>query len=267
MRWIPPSRNFANGSFQVKRLVLLLSIPFLITSVGAALRSYQTNFPATEDPISENNNWINGASTGLDWGNVQTTPGLAFGTNVSGGPPYNDSTAALSGTWATNQSACATVFLNPNLNRNAAFYEIEIRLRVTIGPHNITGYEFNYSMGNDAASGHLYAGVVRWNGPLNNFTGLGGPSGIPPALQTGDVFCASAIGSTLKEWVTRAGTVIETATVTDATYSTGSPGMGFYNQNGSSSDNNSFGFKSYQASEINSSGPAPPTNLRVTSVQ
>ena len=74
---------------------------------------------------------------------------------------------------------------NPNLNRNAAFYEVEIRLRVTIGPHNITGYEFNYSMGNDAASGHLYAGVVRWNGPLNNFTGLGGPSGIPPPFKPG----------------------------------------------------------------------------------
>jgi hypothetical protein len=250
----------------LKRLVLLLLIPFVIASVGSALRSYQTNFPATEDPISESNNWVNGAVTGLDWGNVQTTPGLAFGTVVSGGPPYNDSTAALSGTWATNQSACATVFLNPSFNRNAASYEVEIRLRVTIGPHSITGYEFNYSMGSDAASGRLYAGVVRWNGPLNDFTGLGGPS-THPALATGDVFCASAIGSTLKEWVTRAGVVIETATVTDATYSTGSPGMGFYNQSGSLSDNSKFGFTSYQASEINSSAPAPPANLRVTGVQ
>jgi hypothetical protein len=259
--------HFANGSFQVKRLVLLLSIPLLITSVGAALRSYQTNFPATEDPISENNNWINGAVTGLDWGNVQTTRGLAFGTVVSGGPPYNDSTAALSGTWATNQSACGTVFIDPTLARNSAPLEIEIRLRVTIAPHNITGYEFNYGLGTSATNGFLYAGAVRWNGPLNNFTGLGGASGVPPALQTGDVFCASAIGSTLKAWVVRAGAVIVSWTETDSTYSGGAPGIGFYNQGGSPSDNSNFGFTSYQASEINSSAPAPPTNLRVTGVQ
>ena len=250
----------------MKRLVLLLSILLLITSVGAALRSYQTNFPATEDPISENNNWINGAATGLDWGNVQTTPGLAFGTVVSGGPPYNDSAAALSGTWASNQSACGTVFINPSLARDSAPLEVEIHVRFSIAAHNTTGYEFNYGLGTSSTAGFLYAGTVRWNGPLNNFTGLGGPSGVPPALQTGDVFCASAIGSTLKAWVVRAGATIVSWTYSDATYSGGSPGMGFYNQ-GSLSDNSNFGFTSYQASEINSSGPAPPTNLRVTGVQ
>jgi hypothetical protein len=38
-----------------------------------------TNFPLTEDPISEGGNWIGGGTTGLDWNNVQTTPGFANG--------------------------------------------------------------------------------------------------------------------------------------------------------------------------------------------
>jgi hypothetical protein len=257
-------RHFANGSFQVKRLVLLLSIPFLITSVGAALRSYQTNFPATEDPISESNNWINGAATGLDWSNVQTTPGLAFGTVISGGPPFNDSIATLSGTWATNQSACANVFVSGSLNRAGAPYEVEIRLRTTITAHNYTGYEFNYSMYNN---GNQYAQIVRLNGPLNSFTILGGTSGVPAAISNGDTFCASAIGNTLKFWLIHGGNTTQLGSATDSTYPGGGPGIGFYNQGGTLSDNSNFGFSSFQATEINSGAPAPPSNLRVTGVQ
>src|SRR5438874_4698763 len=64
-----------------------------------AKQSYSTNFSATENPISEGGKWINGGTTGRDWGNVQSTPGLAFGTMVSSAPPYDDSTAVLAGTW------------------------------------------------------------------------------------------------------------------------------------------------------------------------
>jgi len=154
------------------------------TTISAAsgstlLRSYQTNFPAMEDPISESNNWVNGAATGLDWGNVQTTPGVAFGTVVSGGPPYNDSNASLTGTWRSDQSACGTVFMSGSLNRAGVPYEIEIELRHTIAAHNIIGYEFNYSMYNN---GNQYMQIVRWNGSLNNFTILGGGSGTPPSV-------------------------------------------------------------------------------------
>jgi hypothetical protein len=212
-----------------------------------------------EDPISESNNWVNGAATGLDWGNVQTTPGVAFGTVVSGGPPYNDSNASLTGTWRSDQSACGTVFMSGSLNRAGVPYEIEIELRHTIAAHNIIGYEFNYSMYNN---GNQYMQIVRWNGSLNNFTILGGGSGTLAVLANGDVFCASAIGSTLKSWVTRNGAVIQTASVTDSAYSGGSPGMGFYNKGGALSDDSNYGFASFQASEINSS--AGSTNVTVT---
>ena len=255
----------------MKRLVLLLSIPFLITSVGAALRSYQTNFPATEDPISENNNWINGAVTGLDWGNVQTASGHAFGTNVnpgcSGSDPTacNDSVAALTGTWAANQSVCATVFIGSGLSRTSGIYELELHLHQTIANHNSSGYEFNYSLFNN---GNQYMQIVRWNGALGAFTQIGQSAGTPVALVNGDTFCASSVGGVLKSWLVRAGVIVQSTTpVTDTTFTGGAPGVGFFNGAGTLADNANFGFTSYQASEINSTAPAPPTNLRVTGVQ
>src|SRR5881394_3942288 len=98
-----------------------------------AKQSYSTNFSATENPISEGGKWINGGTTGRDWGNVQSTPGLAFGTNVSSAPPYDDSTAVLAGTWGPNQMAQATVF---TVSQTPAIgEEVELRLRTTITAH------------------------------------------------------------------------------------------------------------------------------------
>jgi len=59
-------------------------------------RGYTTNFRASENPLSEDGAWINGATTGLDWCDVQTSPGLAWGV----GPcpvEYADPTAILKG--------------------------------------------------------------------------------------------------------------------------------------------------------------------------
>ena len=86
-----------------------------VSGSGNGGHYYTTNFaspPAPENPISEGGNWINGGATGLEWGNVQTSAGLAFGTIVNGAPPSNDSTAVLTGTWGPNQTAQATLSLN-----------------------------------------------------------------------------------------------------------------------------------------------------------
>jgi len=63
----------------------------------ASSRTYTTNFPLSEDPISEGSNWINGGTHADStlWGNVQTTPGLAFGVNEP--TRFGDPTAVLSG--------------------------------------------------------------------------------------------------------------------------------------------------------------------------
>lgn len=202
-------------------------------------KSYSTDFPLSENPISEQGNWINGGAVGLDWGNVQTAPGLAFGTVVSGGPPYNDSTAVLAGSWASNQMAQATVH---TVNQNSAiFEEVQLRLRTTVTAHSITGYEFYFQC---TADGTRHAQIVRWNGPLNNFTLLDDALG--PGLHNGDVIAATAVGDTLTSYIN--GVPIITAK--DTTYSNGSPGIGFYNQRGTSANHRDFGLTSFSAADI-----------------
>jgi len=52
---------------------------FLCFATPAAATTYTTHFPLTENPISEHGHWINGRTTGLDWGDISTTPGSAIG--------------------------------------------------------------------------------------------------------------------------------------------------------------------------------------------
>jgi len=197
---------------------------------------YTTKFPLTENPISESGKWINGGTTGIDWGNVQTTPGHAFGTVVSLGPPYNDSTAVLAAPWPANQTAKATVH---TVNQTSGVYEeVELRLRTTITAHSITGYEFNFRC---IADGSQYAQIVRWNGALNDFTYVDSRTG--PGLHDGDVVMATAVGSTLTTYIN--GTAIFSAT--DSTFATGHPGVGFYNQGGTLSQNADYGFEDFTA--------------------
>src|SRR5215467_16221110 len=77
-----------------------------VALVSAA--GYTTSFPLTENPISEGGLWTNGKTAGLDWSDVRTTPGLAFGTET-GATDFNDSIATLAGSWNADQSATATV--------------------------------------------------------------------------------------------------------------------------------------------------------------
>jgi len=63
---------------------------------------YSTTFGHAENPLSEGGKWLNGHAEGLDWADVETIPGLAFGTEIGGSRPepqkYDDSTALLKGT-------------------------------------------------------------------------------------------------------------------------------------------------------------------------
>src|ERR1700730_104316 len=48
---------------------------------------YTTAFSRAENPISEGGKWLNGRTDGLDWTDVRTTPGFAFGTELGGKRP------------------------------------------------------------------------------------------------------------------------------------------------------------------------------------
>ena len=203
---------------------------------------YCTTFSLTEDPISENNAWTNGGAVGLDWSNVQTTPGLAFGTQSGpAGPPFNDSIAILNGTWGNDQTVTATVH-SINQQTGAIFEEVELLLRFQITAHIARGYEVNFRCTHD---GSQYTQVVRWNGPLNNFTMLDqrvGP-GIP-GIKDGDSVKATIVGNVITVYIN--GNLI--FKVTDNVFTSGNPGMGFYLQ-GAMNVNSDYGFTSFTASD------------------
>ena len=232
--------------------------PASATTATASSGSYSTTFPLAENPIFEGGNWTNGGTAGLDWTNVQTTPNFAFGSmpgEASGGAQYADSTATLNGTWGPNQTVQATVSVNGASASSSIFEEVELRLHTTITAHSITGYEINCSV--STASGHNYVQIVRWNGPLASFTLLDSRANGP--CVDGDVLKATISGSTIT--VYRNGTSL--FSVTDSTYTTGNPGIGFFLQ-GATGVNASYGFSEFSASDgstLDTTPPSTPTNL------
>ena len=215
-------------------------------SGGGINGSYSTTFPLTENPISEGGSWTNGGATGLGWANVQTTPGLSFGTGPvnAGTYLYADPTAVLKGVWAQDQQVQATVKVRGAYGR-ACCKEVELLIRMTITRNSITGYELNCSVVRTAP----YLALVRWNGPLNNFTYLVRNT---ITCVNGDVLKLTAVGNTFTVYK-NGGQVLQG---TDATFQKGSPGVGFYN----SVDNNwsGFGLSNFSASNVGSSDTTPP---------
>lgn len=224
----------------------------LISTFSFAGGTYKTSFPATETPISEGGNWVNGAQTGLAWKNVNTTPGYAFGTQVgneSCPPNCNDSTAILTGTWGVTQYARAVVKVTGTSCVSANFSEVELRLHSTVTANVNNGYEFNFRCA--PGSGSAYAQIVRWNGALGNFTYLANQNTFGAQYAVGDGFVVEATavpngsgGLVLTSYIN--GTKV--AEATDSTFLGGSPGVGFF-FSGSTGNAAGFGFSSFTASD------------------
>jgi hypothetical protein len=214
--------------------------------------SYTTKFPAAENPISENGNWLNGKADGLDWSNVATSVGLAHGTE-SGTVNYDDSTALLKGTWGADQTVQATVH---TVNQSDNVYEeVELRLRSSLSAHQATGYEINFRCSKTA---NAYTQIVRWNGPLGSFSYVASNGGSQYGVADGDVIKAMIVGNVITVYKND----VQVLQATDNTFSSGNPGIGFYLQGGNSSMNGDYGFTSFTATDAPASAPAPPTNLQ-----
>jgi hypothetical protein len=205
----------------------------------AKAKTYNTLFPLTEDPISEGGNWINGLTTGLDWNNCKSPGNKAVGATGSTSLGYDDPTAILTGTWGANQTVSATVFV---INRQVDFYgEVELRVRSGISANSCTGYEIIFSARDDSSA---YCQIVRWNGPINDFTYVKKISGSQCHISTGDVVKATIFGNTIRAYINN----VEILSGTDGTFASGNPGIGFYftGKTGSIED---FGFTSFSASD------------------
>jgi hypothetical protein len=183
--------------------------------------------------LSEGGKWVNGKAVGIDWNNVQSTPGKAYGAaNATG---YNDPIAVLNTAFTANQFAQATVSRAAGYSPGAS-HEVELLLRFKITAHNARGYEVLWG-----AAGEV--NIVRWNGPLGDYTPLlaqYGPN-IGAAVD-GDVLRAEIVDGVIR--VYKNGTLVLTGP-RDNTWTDGQPGIGFWPTPGATPAN--YGWKSFSA--------------------
>lgn len=207
----------------------ILPTALLWIAAAAFGRSYTTVFPAAESPVSESGAWINGAKDGLDWGDISTTPGQ---THPHPGPArYADATALMAGSWGPDQSAEGKVWTDNPHN----YPEVELRLRSTLSAHVCNGYEITFSLAPNA-----YLIIVRWNGPLGDFTYLANISGSQYQVKAGDVIKATMVGHVITAYKNG----MKMGQAIDSTYATGRPGMGFNEQ-----ENGDYGYSEFTATD------------------
>jgi hypothetical protein len=100
---------------------------------------------------------------------------------------------------------------------HSPFYYFESAL---LKAHHCSGYEISNSLRKGKSA---YLIIVRWNGPLADFTYLAQIGGAKYGVATGDVVKATIVGNVITAYKNG----VKLAQVTDDTYSTGNPGMGF----------------------------------------
>jgi hypothetical protein len=205
---------------------------------GTPVRSYANSFDVDDAPLSDGGMWLNGGTDGVDWVDVIVKDGKAYGGrsrmavaeqraeqgNLEGGEAaapmgdYDDPTAILAGEWGPDQHGRATVYsVNPT---DEYFQEVEIRLRSTMDPKHCRGYEVFWRCLQEEGG---YAEIVRWNGPIGDFTSLKRLQGAEYGVKHGDVIEATVIGNVLTGYVNG----VEMISVTDDVYTDGAPGIGF----------------------------------------
>jgi hypothetical protein len=175
------------------------------------------------------------------WTDVATVNGLAYGTQSgTDANQYDDSTAVLTGNWPANQSAQAVISIpkQDHFQPGNLFEEVELRLRTTISANSITGYEINASVLPDDP----YVQVVAWLGPYGQFQMIDARA---VAIHNGDLLKATIVGSVITVWVNST----QVMQVTDNTFQSGSPGIGFFLQNFTGL-NTDYGFSSFSASGL-----------------
>jgi len=222
-----------------------LPLPFDPTRVCATSgtqRTYATHFPLTENPISEHGNWT---VSGGDFANVQTTQGLASGTQTgtkSAPGKYDDSTALLTGYWGADQFVQIVVHYT-GAPMDADYDEVEIRLRSAISAKSNTGYEINCRVGPPGMKGYIQVGKI--NGPIGDFpASFDAEEGIEYACHDGDVITGTIVGTTLRAYINGR----QVLQARDSTYSTGAPGIGFFHEK-TQAQNSDFGISSMIATD------------------
>jgi hypothetical protein len=200
--------------------------------------SYATDFDLTESPLSENGVFRH---MGADWTLVDSADGVAFGKQALEPRAkdiwYNDSYAYLSG-FPANHGASGVVHLASNIDRSCT-HEVEILLRWSDSAHDAHGYECNLAYDGS------YAQIVRWNGPLGDYTYLAQGS-VPGGVHDGDVLSASVVG----DEITLSVNGLVRVHATDSTFKTGNPGIAFFRGENGCGSLADYGFTHFAASSV-----------------
>ncbi len=218
------------------------------TRPGAEVR-YSTTFEGEENPISEDGHWKH---DGADWAKIRTKGGMAIGTQSgqnAGEKRYDDSYAHLSG-FPADQEAWGKVRITKADPR--CHQEVEILLRWTSSEHKTTGYECFARCTNDGSG---YVQIVRWDGPLGQFTYLADKQGAEFGLKDGDTIKASIVGNVIRVYIND----VEKAMAKDDTWKTGNPGIGVFlmcDDGHGVGSNGDYGFKSFSARGVATTRPA-----------
>jgi hypothetical protein len=114
-----------------------------------------------------------------------------------------------------------------------------MRLRTSLSAHRCTGYEISFSLRGDDA----YLIIVRWNGPLADFTYLLNVTERKYAAKTGDVLRATIVGNIIVAYKNG----VEMGRATDDSFASGQPGFGF-----NEGQNGNYGITSFSASAAGS---------------
>ena len=243
-----------------------------VSANAAGVHSYSTDFRRVENPMSEGGVWMGGSYGGASlregghfwrggrlWGDVQTDSGFAFGVDEP--TKFGDPTAILTGNWGPDQTVTAVVKVKSTPEKGCC-HEVELRLRTTISPLSITGYEAYCSI----IPTSPYCHIARWNGPNGSYWNfeLNSPA---TYLKNGDVIKATVIG-TNPSVITfyKNGEQIMQAIDTGAAgggfgafgpWASGNPGIGFYDD--LDDDWRDFGLSSFNATDasLGTAGRSP----------
>jgi hypothetical protein len=211
--------------------------------------SYSTSFGSAETPISESGAWARrtpegGASVHTGWHDVITTSGHAqarYNAGSTYGEDYDDSYAYLTGAWAPDLVAEATVYVGGGKK------EVELLFRVNDSGSGVRCYECLFDLDSGAAE------IVRWNGPPDGFDSLATfTANNPSSWSNGDKLKASIVGQTISMWFALAATPttwVSLGSHEDTTAKkliSGAPGIGFFARSGESSTD--YGLSDYTVS-------------------
>jgi hypothetical protein len=213
-------------------------------------REYLISGTASEASISDGERWLNGLDEGLQWANVARNGTIIHGTNYNAnasGAPYDDSTGLVIGPWSSNIEITAQVYTTNQQTAAGHNQEAELRLNSSLRANNCDGYELIWRC---TTGGSQYMQLVRWNGPRDDFSSILREASSPPGLLTDYEIRTTLVNNVISAFQRPDSTSAWTSLFTpydfsgDTTkFTTGLPGVGFWNRQTGSAANQDFGFK------------------------